>query len=313
MAVDRIASLLAAGTEILYALGLSDHVVAVSHECDFPDAVRNKPRVTFAHVNAGASSGAIDQEVQRRMRQGEPLYGIDVERLASLGPDLIVTQSQCDVCAVSLVDVKRAVEEVDGLRHTRIVTLNPMTLSGVFDDIFRVGQAAGCADRALPYIASLQKRVESIQSKSAGFPPEKRPRVACIEWIEPLMIAANWMPELIEIAGGRCDLAKAGTHSTYAQWSDVVAYDPEVLVLSPCGFDLERTLREAEVLRRLADWDRLSAVRQERCFAVDGNAYFNRSGPRLIDSLELLTRLLHPHLFPTAESSRDIWAGFPTR
>ncbi len=309
MVRKRIASLLASGTEILHALGLGDSVVAVSHECDYPEEARDTPRVTFARVDAEASSGAIDAEVQQRVRSGEPLYEIDVQRLAELRPDLIVTQSQCDVCAVSLDEVRRAVEEVEGLWHTRIVSLNPTTLNAVFEDILRVGDAAGVPGRAAEYVAALRRRVEAVRSETAKLSLADRPRVACIEWIEPLMLAANWVPELIEIAGGRCDLTKTGVHSTFCQWEELVAYDPEVITISPCGFDLPRTLVESKTLAADPHWGKLSAVRTGRVFAVDGNAYFNRSGPRLVDSLELLAQLVHPGRFPAGASQVGVWAN----
>lgn len=292
MTTKRIASLLASSTEILYGLGLGDCVVAVSHECDFPDEVRSKPRVTHTRVQAEASSRDIDEQVKAACAAGEALYQIDVAKLVELRPDLIVTQAQCDVCAVRYADVVSAVRDNAALSGTQIVSLNPMTLEGVFEDIVRVGEAAGVADRAAEYVRSLGARVEAVRAKSAGVAAERRPRVAAIEWIDPPMLGGNWMPELIELAGGRCDLVQAGRHSTFANWGEVAAFDPEVIVVMPCGFDLKRTMAEAPTLRSFPGWEKISAVRGGRVFAVDGNAYFNRSGPRLVDSLEILAALI---------------------
>ena len=296
----RIASLLASGTEILYGLGLGERVVAVSHECDFPEEVRNKPRVTSAKVRSDATSRRIDEQVREMSEKGTPLYEIDVKRLAGLRPDLIVTQSQCDVCAVRYEDVVRVVAEEEGLRGARIVSLNPMTFEGIFDDILRVGEAARCAERAGQTVASLRERVELVRSKTRHLSEQARPRVLCIEWTDPVMVSGNWMPELIEIAGGRCDLVGAGEHSALCDWDSVVAFAPEVIVVMPCGFELERTLSEMRVLAALPEWDALPAVCAGRVHAADGNAYFNRSGPRMIESLEILAGIVHPELFAAA-------------
>lgn len=306
MSSQRIASLLASGTEILYGLGLGERVVAVSHECDYPKQVKHKPRVTFTNIAVEAASRTIDEQVKNLTATGAPIYNIEVELLASLRPDLIVTQSQCDVCAVSYNDVLAAVQTHPTLRSTKIVTLNPTTLEAVFADILRVGEAAGCERRAREYLAGLRERVETIRTKTASLAAGDRPRVACIEWIDPVMIAANWMPELVEIAGGQNGLTRTGAKSAYSRWDDVVAYDPEVVVVMPCGFDLRRTVEEAKVLTSFPGWTNLAAVRKGRVFAMDGNAYFNRSGPRIVDSLEILAQLLHPQLFAKTESATAI-------
>jgi iron complex transport system substrate-binding protein len=291
----RIASLLSSGTEMLYALGLGERVVAVSHECDYPAEVRHKPRVTFTRVAAEASSREIDDHVRSLAAQREPLYGIDVARLAALRPELIVTQAQCDVCAVRYEDVVQAVRETPELRGTQVIALNPATLGDIFADIVRVGRAAGCQDEAGRYVDSLGERVERIRGRTASLTAAGRPRVACIEWIDPLMLAGNWMPELIEIAGGQSGLTRPGHHSPYADWQTLAGYDPQVVLVAPCGFDLERTLAECQ--SEPFQWRQLAAFRNGRAFAVDGNAYFNRSGPRMVDSLEILAHLIHPEWF----------------
>ncbi len=298
----RIASLLAGGTEIVCALGLGDNLVAISHECDFPPQALDKPRVTVAHLSTQMPSAAIDAEVKRRIRAGEPLYAVDVERLASLRPDIVITQSQCEVCAVSTRDVQSRIEDVEHLKHARVVSLNPSTLESVFGDIERIGEAAGCANRAHQYVASLRERVERVRARTAALSEAERPRVACIEWIDPLMLAGNWVPEMIAIAGGSSPLPPTGDHSTYSSWEELIAYDPQVILVAPCGFDLPRTLTESASLTERPGWAALSAVRNHRAFAADGNAYFNRSGPRLVDSLELLAWIAHPGLFEVPEA-----------
>lgn len=300
----RIASLLASGTEILYALGLGERVVAVSHECDFPPAALGKPRVTTSHV-AAPTSAEIDSQVREMLAAGQALYAIDAARLVELAPDLIVTQAQCDVCAVKYEDVLALVRDEPALRRTHVVALNPMTLADIFADIRRVGEACGASDVAQEYVASLERRVAAIRAKTIDLSIDDRPRVAAIEWIEPLMLAGNWMPELLELAGGRQPLAGHGRHSTYNSWRDVVDFDPQVLLVMPCGFDLARAVDESDSLARQAGWSDLAAMRAGRVFALDGNAYFNRSGPRIVDSLEIVAALVHPELFGIPPEVRD--------
>ena len=316
MKPKRIASLLASATEILYGIGLGDRVVAVSHECDYPADVAAKPRVTTTLVAADAPSGEIDRQVREMSAAGSALYGIDVERLAELAPDLIVTQAQCDVCAVRYADVLEAVGSVPTLEGTQVVAINPTNLREIFEDIRRVGQATGYEAEAARFVAQLEARVGVVRQKSATMSAADRPRVACIEWIDPPMLAANWMPELVELAGGAYPLSQTGEHSTYADWQSMVRYDPEVVVVMPCGFDLQRTSSEASTLERLADWQTMSAVKNGRVILVDGNAYFNRSGPRIVDSLEILAHLLHPDQFGPPESVADperVWSCYDAR
>lgn len=294
----RIASLLAAATEILYALGLGDHVVAISHECDFPPTCTLKPRVTRANVHPDAPGAAIDAEVRALLAAGTPLYIIDADRLAALRPDLIVTQAHCEVCAVSDRDVHAALHAHPNLRRTRVVSLDPTTLDAVMHDILRVGEATDRPAAARALINQLHARLNAVAARLSTTPQNQRPTVACIEWIQPLMVAANWMPDLIARAGGRPLLTASGQRSRETSWDDLRRADPDVLIVAPCGFDLRRTLHEARALAAHPTWRNLSAVRAGRVFAVDGNALFNRSGPRLVDSVELLAQLLHPDRFP---------------
>ncbi len=311
MAGLRIASLLAAGTEILFGLGLGDQVVAISHECDYPAAATTRPRVTSTRIDASADSANIDRQVNELVNAGAALYDVDVDRLASLKPDLIVTQAQCDVCAVSETALRAAMNQRDDLKAAVVVTLNPVSLHSVFEDILRVGEAAGCLKTARSYVVGLRARVETIKKQTDELAESARPRVIGLEWIEPPIVAANWMPTLVEIAGGRNGLTKAGARSGRTRWEEIVAYDPEVLVVMPCGFSLERSLAEAGRLKKFPEWSTLSAVRDRRVYAVDGNAYFNRSGPRLIESMEFLAGLLQPSMFPEhSKSFENVWRCF---
>jgi iron complex transport system substrate-binding protein len=295
---SRIASLISSATEILFALGLEDSIVAVSHECDYPAGALAKPRVTWSHVDSSASSGTIDAQVKQLASAASALYAIDVEHLAALAPDLIVTQAQCDVCAVRYADVLDAVASRAELRGTQVLALNPQSLADVLADVGAIGLATGRQMQAARFQAELQSRIAAVRSATAELAARRLPRVALIEWIEPLMLSGNWMPEMVELAGGRHELTQARQHSPYVDWHDLAAYDPQVVLVMPCGFDLARTLVEAQSLTGRPEWHALAAVRSGRAFAVDGNAYFNRSGPRLVDSLELLGHVLHPELVP---------------
>jgi iron complex transport system substrate-binding protein len=294
---ERIVSLLSSATEMIYAVGAGDRLVGISHECDYPAEAAAKPRVSFTNIAVEATSAAIDDQVRRLLEAGRPLYEIDVDLLARLAPDLIVTQAQCDVCAIRYQDVVDTVARTPSLTGTPIVSLNPATLPDILDDIRRVGRAAGRADEAESYVAGLEARLSVLRHTTGALPPERRRRTACVEWIEPTMIAGNWTPELVDLAGGIQTFSQSGRHSTYTPWPAVTAFDPEVIVVMPCGFDLARTRREARRLRDFPRWNELSAVKSGWVYCVDGNALFNRAGPRIVDSAELLARLIHPELF----------------
>lgn len=291
---------------MLFALGLGDRVVAVGHECDWPPEAATRPKVTFSRVDSSQPSGAIDEQVKRMLAAGEPLYGIDARLLAQLQPELIVTQAQCDVCAVRYADVLDLVARTPALAQSRVVALNPMSLADVLADVRRIADAADVAERGRELALCLQQRIDAVIRAIEPLAASERPRTAIVEWTEPLMLAGNWMTELLTLAGGACTLAVAGRHSEYVAWERIVAFDPQAIVVAPCGFGLERSLREAAALSSRPSWRELSAVRDRRVYAVDGNAYFNRSGPRLVDSLEILAHLLHPDRVP-----RPSWANEP--
>ncbi len=302
----RICSLLPSATEIVYALGLGDQLCAVSHECDYPPEAATKPAVIRSVFDPSTlTSRQIDQAVMDHLRQGTGVYAIDLDRLRRANPDLILTQELCDVCAVPYLEVQRAVEQLGS--GPRLLSLSPALLGDVLQDIRRIGEAAGREKEAEWVVEQLQSRIDRVAAMAARV--AKRPATVCLEWADPLYIAGHWIPEMVELAGGSDGLGMKGVPSTRIEWDWVVAYAPEVIVLMPCGFDVERALSELPLLTRLPGWSDLPAVREGRVYAVNATAYFSRSGPRLVDGLELLARLLHPTLFPDpiqAEAARQV-------
>jgi iron complex transport system substrate-binding protein len=295
----RIASLISAGTEMLFAMGVGDQIVAVSHECDWPLECLHLPRATRSNVNSTAESGEIDQQVHALLEVGKPLYEIDASLLSELQPDLIVTQAQCDVCAVRYSDVLDVVQNNSRLRTTQVFSLNPQSLQDVLNDILRLGNQTKVIPQATQVFADLQQRIQQVRCATSAIASEKRPRVAMIEWTDPLMLAGNWVPELVELAGGHCELIPLGEHSRYCTWDELLQFDPQVIIVCPCGFGLQRAQAEVQSLVQRPGWNSISASKTGRVYALDGNAYFNRPGPRLVDSLELLAKLLHgTHSFP---------------
>lgn len=294
MAEPRVASLIASATEIVSALGGRDLLVARSHECDFPHDVTSLPAVTAPKLDVARPSGEIDRQVKALLEQALSVYRVDAEGLRALRPDVIVTQTQCEVCAVSLSDVDAALADWTDARP-RIVSLAPNGLADVFDDIARVADAIGRPERGQALVTELRARMERVANRTAALPA--RPRVAAIEWIEPLMAAGNWVPELIDMAGGIDLFGTAGRHSPWLDWSDLVLADPDIILILPCGFDIARSNTEMPALTRRREWPSLRAVRNGGVYLLDGNQYFNRPGPRLAESLEILAEILHPQGF----------------
>ena len=291
----RICSLLPSATEIAFALGLDDSVVAVTHECDYPPQARSKRVVVKSSIDpARQSSAEIDKSIGERLKGSRGVYTIDLPRLREADPDLILTQELCDVCAVDYDEVLSAARSL--ARKPKIISLTPTLLAGVLRDIELVGEATGKQREAGAVVGRLSARIDRVREQVAG--AGTRPRVACIEWLDPIYIAGHWIPEMVELAGGRDKLGKKGLPSEKTSWDRVVQSVPEVIVLMPCGFEVERTMKELELLHRLPGWDDLPAVREMRVFAVNGSAYFNRPGPRLVDGLEILAQLFHPEIFP---------------
>jgi iron complex transport system substrate-binding protein len=292
--MPRIVSLIASATEIVCALGFEDQLVGRSHECDYPESVKRLPVCTRPKLDVHASSAEIDRQVKSLVEGALAVYDVDAALLERLEPDVIVTQSQCEVCAVSLRDVERAV--CAWLRKCpRIVSLKPDALADVWRDVEEVALALDAYDRGVGLVSRLRRRMDDIAERVSRLP--ERPRVACVEWVDPLMAAGNWVPELVAMAGGVNLFGEAGKHAPWMTWEQLTAADPDVIVLMPCGFDLPRTLAEAALLEEKGEWNSLRAVRSGRVYATDGNAYFNRPGPRLVESLEILAEVLHPGAF----------------
>ena len=293
MLQPRIVSLITSATEIVAALARRDQLVRRSHECDFPADVPPLPQLTAPKFKIEGTSAEIDTRVRDIVRDGLSVYRVDGDALKALSPDVIVTQDHCEVCAVSLSDVEAATCTWTG-RAVEIVSLKPDSTADTYADIRRVARALGVASAGEVLVTDMQTRIATVARRVAMAP---RPRVAFIEWVEPLMAGGNWMPELIEAAGGDNLFGAAGKHSDWMQWNELAAADPDVILVAPCGYDLQRCLEELALLQAKPGWRDLKAVRSARVRFADGNAYFNRPGPRLADSTEIIAEILHPELF----------------
>ena len=287
----RIVSLIASATEIVCALGFEDRLVGRSHECDHPPSVARLPVCSSSKVEVGAAGRTIDDQVRAIVADGLSVYRVDAGILDRLAPTVVITQTQCEVCAVSLKDVEAAVCELVGSRP-RIVSLEPMSLPDVWSDIRTVASALGAPERGEALVDRLVAGLDTVQTRAAA--AGTRPSIGCIEWIDPLMAAGNWVPELVERAGGVDVLGKAGEHSGGLSIEALAAADPNVIAVMPCGWDIERACREMRPLASHPVWSELSAVRNGRVFMTDGNQYFNRPGPRVVESAEILADILHP-------------------
>ena len=291
MSAPRIASLVPSATEIVAALGLADSIVARSHECDWPAQVAGAPACTRARIDASKPSGAIHEDVGKLLAAALSLYDLDTGILRAARPSHIVTQDQCDVCAVGLSEVEAAAAEFLEA-PVQIVSLAPMRLGDVWDDIARVGSALGVD--AQPVREGLCARVTAIAERAKALPPK---RVLTVEWSDPPMTAGNWVPELVALAGGIDTLGADGSHSPRISVEAVAAADPDAIALMPCGYDLPRTVADGRALLADPAWGGLRAARAGAVYATDGNAYFNRPGPRLVESLEILAEIIHPAHF----------------
>ena len=286
----RIASLLPSATEIVYALGLGDELVAVTHECDYPaDAVAHT-HVTRSLLPQDASSAEIDRAVRRSARDAHTIYELNAELLVERAPDVVLTQSLCEVCAVPRSAVEAAVCTMPAA--ARVVSLDPHTIDGMLDSVIATGEALHAAEHAQRLVAKLRERIDAVRVAVQG---ATRPRVLCLEWLDPIYRGGHWVPEQVAIAGGEDALGRPGETSTVVAWEDIVAYAPEVLVLMPCGFDQKAAAARLAEISKRPGWVELPAVREQHVYAVDGSAYFSRPGPRLIDGIELLAAIFHPH------------------
>ncbi len=292
----RIASLVPSATETLFALGLEDEVIAVTHECDHPPAARRLPRVTRDVVGVGLSAGEIDAAVRERTESGESIYELDEERLHALAPDLIVTQALCAVCAVSFDDVQALAQRIES--RPRVISLDPRTLGEVLADVRTLAAATGREAQGEALVADAASRIDRVRLAVRA---ARRPRVAALEWLDPVFVAGHWTPQIVDYAGGEDVLGFPGEHSTVASWEEVAAAQPDVVVVMPCGYDAPRAHAEAEAHR-----DALDALGAGQVVAVDAAAYFSRPGPRLIDGLELMAAILHPERLPDASESEGL-------
>jgi iron complex transport system substrate-binding protein len=292
--MTKIVSLLPSATEIVCGLGSAAELVGVSHECDFPDRVTSLPRVTKSLIPEGLSSQAIDDHVRSRMESKQSLYGLDIDLLKALEPDLIVTQSLCDVCAVSEDEVRQALSRLG--RQPQVVHLSPSTLTSVFENIREIADAAELRQAGEELIARLEHRVDQVRQRSIHV--NQPLRVVMLEWLSPLFSAGHWNPELIGLAGGREMLGRAGQKSTQISWDQIRDVNPELLMVSACGFSLPRVQSEWNELEGVPDWIAPGRSGVQKLAFVDGSSYFNRPGPRLIDSLEIAAHLIAPDVHP---------------
>lgn len=288
----RICSLLPSATEIVYALGLGDSLVAVTHECDYPPPANRLPRITRTPIHGGMSSHDIDAAVMAAVAAGESLYKIDLDLMEQLQPDVILTQQLCEVCAVSEGEVLRSLGSLTSRPH--VVNLEPRSIDGILENILDVGRIAGKPAVAASVVTKLSERIERVRKLAADL---ERPRVLCLEWADPPFCGGHWMKELVDFAGGRDDLARLHQPSTRILWSEVLDWAPEVLLLTCCGFDVARCQQEAALISTWEGFGDIPAARAGRVYITDAMAYFSRPGPRIVDSLEILAHLIHPEVF----------------
>jgi iron complex transport system substrate-binding protein len=287
----RIVSLVPSATEMLFALGVGGDVVAVTHECDYPEAARQLPRATRDVLPAGLTSAEVDAAVKERTLAGESIYELDADLLRDLRPDLIVTQALCSVCAVSFDDVRRLAEEIE--TRPRVISLDPQTVGEVLGDARTLAQATDRKDAAVELVRAAAERIDRVRLAVRG--ARRRPRVAALEWLDPPFAAGHWTPQLIEYAGGEDVLGFTGEHSEERSWEEVRLAEPDIVIVMPCGFDAELAYREAEMHR-----EQLAAVGAGELVAVDAASYFSRPGPRIVDGLELLAHIIHPEKVASA-------------
>ncbi|MBN9415251.1 MAG: ABC transporter substrate-binding protein [Candidatus Eremiobacteraeota bacterium] len=288
----KIVSLLPSATEIVCALGAADQLVGISHECDFPETIRDRPILTSSRLDPHGSSREIDSAVRQVLNGALSVYSVDYELIGELAPDLILTQDLCEVCAVSLDDVHAAVARLAHRENIRIVSLKPTRLGHVLDDVLRIADALGIESAGQIVRSQLQARIDAIRRRASR--TDSRPRVATLEWLDPIMLGGTWMPELIELAGGIPIGARAGDPAPTITPEELEATQPDIVLVKPCGFSIERTLQERELIDRHI---RPVLGSKARLYVTDGNAYFNRPGPRLVESLEIMAACLHPQDF----------------
>lgn len=305
----RIYSFIPSATEIVYALGLGESLCGVTHECDYPPDARLKPVAVRSQLDTSSLAQAeIDARVVESTTHGHGLYSIDRELLRDNPPDVVITQELCDVCSVSLRDVLSTLSELS--KSCNVVSLRPRGLRGVLEDISTVGSACGAEGEADALVRSLSRRIDAVRLRASSL---ERPRVFCVEWFDPVFASGHWVPEMVDIAGGYDALGLPGRDSRRVGWGQVVEFDPEVLVLMPCGFEVPRAMADLPLLAKNPGWRSLEAVKRGAVYATNGSAYFSRPGPRLVDGLELLAKIIHPEVFGhelPGESAARVDAGW---
>ena len=292
--VKKIVSLLPSCTEIICKLGFREHLVGISHECDYPNSISGLPVLTKARLSPEGTSIEINQSVTALLQRGLSVYDVDASLLKSLSPDIIVTQAQCEACAVSLDQVQDIVSNWT-LNQTEIISLEPNTLNEVWLDFDIIAKTLDASESYSILKSEINERFKLLKDKLHG--TEQKPTVLCIEWIEPIMVAANWVPELVGFAGGRNVMSVSGTDSKFCSWDEIKKTNPDIIIMMPCGFGIKRTLEDLHFLQNIKGWEELKAVKENKVFVVDGNNYFNRPGPRLVDSAEILAEIIHPEIF----------------
>ena len=292
----RICSLLPSSTEIIFALGLEENLVGVTHECDYPPQARDKPVVVKSILEGKGklSSARIDELVKRNRSEGKSVYLIDSERLSEIKPDLIITQGLCDVCAVSENEVTEVCEVLEN--SPEILSLNPTTIGEILDSIVLLGEVTRTKEKASQLVDDLRKRIETVEKKLSG--ERYRPGVFCLEWLDPPYAAGHWVPEMVKTAGGEPLISRTGEPSFKTSWDEILESSPDYLIIMPCGFDVEKTLDGIEELTGgVRQWHTLRAVQKGHCYIVDANSYFSRSSPRVVDGIELLAGIIHSDIF----------------
>ena len=292
----KIVTLIPSATEIVAFLGQKDSIIGRSHECDYPHGLNHIAKLTSPKINVDGTSGEIDRQINTILENSLSVYKVDVSKLKELNPDYIITQAHCEVCAVSFSEVENIVNK-NLNKNTKIISLQPNTLNDVFNDIKRVATELNLEnEKNKKLINNLDIRLKKIKEMSSK--QKIKPTVACIEWIDPLMIAGNWIPEMVEIAGGKNILGKSGNDSHWIKFKDILNKDPEIIIFLPCGFNIEKTKQELKnFLKQNNNWKSLKSFKNKKIFIADGNQFFNRPGPRLLESLEIFAEIMHPNLF----------------
>ena len=299
----RIASLLPSCTEIICMLGYRENLVGISHECDYPNSISNLPVLTKARLSSDRNSIEINQSVTDLLQRGLSVYDVDASLLKSLSPDIIVTQAQCEACAVSLDQVEDIVSNWT-LNQTEIISLEPNTLNEVWLGFDIIAKSMNTPESSSILKSEIHERFKLLKDKLKGI--EKKPTILCIEWIEPIMVAANWVPELVDLAGGNNVMSESGTDSNFCSWDEIKKINPDIIIMMPCGFGIKRTLEDLHFLQKREGWQELRAVNEKNVYVVDGHQYFNRPGPRLVDSAEILAEIINPDYFER-KYSENAW------